>query len=155
MELRTIPNKHAAFEFISHAQGNLIEINLGPMWYFQFNFNRPFNAMLHELLENKFMSLSDTAATKIIVEIVELKHEVVRGPLAIGAVFNLSASVKVAITEEKSTQERTASYSISVPAPSGVPNANMLFRSHIQEAVNNLILKFAVATNKYVDSVLL
>jgi len=146
---KTAQAKDITFNFRTHPKGDLILINLGPMWNSQYQINEPFRGMLLELLQTKFTNVTENSSNRLSVQIKDLQSIVVKG-LQGGHTLKMAVSVEVQKDEDKNS--KTLAYSFDARCPYGIPHANEIFRTRIEKNVRDMLLKFVVGIDKYLDS---
>ncbi|MCH7764782.1 MAG: hypothetical protein IIB95_13790 [Candidatus Marinimicrobia bacterium] len=150
--INTAEGKDISFKFLPHPSGDLIEVKIGPMWDASYSINQPFKGLTKELLETKFSEITDNSLNKITVKITELESKVHIGALGTREAYSLKMVINVELEKEGDINNKRFSYSFDMPIRSGFSNANMVFKKELSDGVKELLLKFVISIDKYIDS---
>lgn len=150
--INTAESRDVSFKYTPHQNGNLIDVKVGPMWDASYSVNQPFEGLIRELLQSKFTDVSDNSTIKVAVEITELESTVHIGTFGTREAYSLKMAVKVEIEKGGEINNRRFSYSFDMPIRSGFNNANAIFKKELSDGVKELLVKFVISIDKYIDS---
>ncbi|MBM3712914.1 MAG: hypothetical protein FJW56_05710 [Actinobacteria bacterium] len=149
--INTGKSKDVAFDFVGHPKGDLLEVNAGPMWDSAFPLNNPFKGLLTELLNSKYGYIDSNSKNKVKIQITNLEPNLDKGGLSDG-LYTLKMSVRVEVNRD-SLDTKNFTYDIGVPLAYGFEGANAAFKSNLSKGVKDLLVKFVISIDKYLDSI--
>jgi len=150
--INTAEGGDVSFKYTPHPDGNLIDVKIGPMWDASYSVNKPFEGLIRELLQSKFADVSDNSTNKVAVKITELEQTIHKGALGTTEAYSLKMAVKVEIVKGGEISNKRFSYSFDMPIRSGFNNANAVFKKELSDGVKELLIKFVISIDKYIDS---
>lgn len=136
------------YTFVPHENGDNVQVEAGPMWSASYSINEAFSGLMQDLLYSKFSQVTDSSENRLTVSITNINSYT-----QIAVAYRLKMAIRVDV--ERSGQDkfsRRFSYSTSVPIQGGFHNANAAFKKDVANAVKELLLKFVVSTDKYLDA---
>ena len=138
--INTGKSQNVAFEFIGHPEGDLVEVNIGPMWNSAFSLNKPFKGLLTDLLNSKYGYIDINSKNTVKVKITNIEPFLDKGGLGSDGVYTLKMSILVSVNRD-SLDKKVFSYDIGVPIAYGFEGASATFKSNLSKGVKDLLMK--------------
>jgi hypothetical protein len=149
--IKTGVSKQISFSFADHPQANEVNLDIGPMWSCSYFINQPFRGMLTDLLESKYGHIDEKAPNKVSITITKFEQTLDKGGISDGF-YSMALAVEVQVNKDGKKDIKRFSYDIGVPLAYGFTDANKVFHNKLAESVKELLVKFTVSIDKYLDS---
>ena len=150
--INTGKSRDVSFSFIGHPDGDMVEVNLGPMWDSAFPLNNPFKGKITELLQSKFSTMNDRSKNKVKVQIINLESHLDEGGIVSSGNYTMAMTVVVEVKRD-SLERKVFAYEMGVPVLKGEGGGNAVFQRNLADGVEDLLIKFIIGIDKYFDAI--
>lgn len=139
-QINTSSNKTISFQFTGNPKAELIKVQPNSVTN-TYKIDKPFKSLYRELVKTKFLQIKPNSKNKINVTIKDFNTTTKR------TYHKISMTVTVQLQDGSRTDKRTFSYETGVEYE---PGLGITFLP--SEPIDNLLLKFIVASAKYIDT---
>jgi len=150
--IKTGVSKQVSFTFKGHPQADEVKVEFNPMWDCSYSINQPFHGMLTELLESKYGNIDSTAPNKIAINVTKFEQNIDKDSWSTPRSVSIYLAVELQVDKNGKNETKRFAYDIGVPIESGFDNANKFFHNKLTESVKELLVKFTISIDKYLDS---
>lgn len=139
--IRTTKISDMDYSFTKNHNGDAVSISLGAFTS-SFSVNAPLYGMMNELIETKFGNISSTSVNKIEITLVDVK-------ILDDYANTLDLTVNVSIKKDGVYNRKSFSYSNQIK----MLQINKYSYQADPKDIQNLLLKFVVSVDKYIDTI--